>query len=371
MSEPDAAVPVTLLTGFLGSGKTTVLNRLLRRPDMKGALVVVNEFGEVGLDHLLIEASEERFALLDNGCVCCTVRGDLVETLKDIDRRSAAGELPPVRRVLIETTGLADPAPILHTLMAEPQLSARYRLGEVVVTVDAVNGLATLQRHVEAARQAAVADRLLVTKTDLVNPADIAPIERRLRQLAPAAEIAFAVEGDIGSGDVAFEGGGSEGAHAERLAAALARAEAAIAHHAHDSGCGPECGRGGRHHHHDEHAHAHHGIQSYSFVIDKPVDWPAFAQWLDYIAVLKGEDLLRMKGIVNVAGEPERPCVIHGVQHVFHPPVRLEAWPSDDRRTRLVFIVRDIPRQTIERTLIKFAAVNAAEASGPARLTAA
>lgn len=370
MNAPDL-IPVTLLTGFLGSGKTTVLNRLLKRPGMDGAVVIVNEFGEVGLDHLLIETSEERFALLDNGCVCCTVRGDLVETLKDIDARSRSGAIPPVKRVLIETTGLADPAPILHTLMADPELAGRYRVGSVVTTVDAVNGLATLEHHAEAAKQAAVADRLLVSKTDLAAAADVTRLERRLQLLSPAAEIIVVNHGEVGPSDI-LDGGASDEARALELSASLSRAQSA-AHARHGEACGPDCGHA-HHRDHDHHAHdshAHHGIQSYSFVIDQPVDPAAFGQWLEYIAMLKGEDMLRMKGIVQVAGEADRPMVVHGVQHVLHPPVRLDAWPSADRRTRLVFIVRGIPRETIERTLVRFAALDAASFAIPPARSAA
>ncbi|RUU58256.1 GTP-binding protein, partial [Mesorhizobium sp. M2C.T.Ca.TU.009.01.2.1] len=201
MSAPDRAsdarVPVTVLTGFLGSGKTTVLNRLLREPSLAGAAVIVNEFGAVGLDHLLIEASEEQFTLLDNGCVCCTVRGDLVATLKELDRKSQAGETPPLSRVIIETTGLADPAPILHTLMAEAELMARFRIGGVVTTVDAVNGATTLARHSEAAKQIAVADRLLITKTDLVSNEALGGLRHRLEHLAPAVEQTVARNGEV------------------------------------------------------------------------------------------------------------------------------------------------------------------------------
>ena len=199
MSEADSAlaVPVTILTGFLGSGKTTVLNRLLRRPSLAGAAVIVNEFGAIGLDHLLIEASEEQFTLLDNGCVCCTVRGDLVATLKELDRRSQAGETPPLTRVIIETTGLADPAPILHTLMAEAELVARFRIAGVITTVDAVNGAATLAGHPEAAKQVAVADRLLVTKTDLVSGDALEALRHRLEHLAPTVEQTIARNGEV------------------------------------------------------------------------------------------------------------------------------------------------------------------------------
>jgi G3E family GTPase len=359
---------VTVLTGFLGSGKTTLLNRLLKAPALAGAAVIVNEFGEIGLDHLLIEASEEQFTLLDNGCVCCTVRGDLVATLCELDRRSRAGEIPPLTRVVIETTGLADPAPILHSLMVEPQLVRSFCVGAVVATVDAVNGAATLERHAEAARQVAVADRILLTKVDLA-PADVvAALSGTLAALAPLAERRIAHNGVV-EGDTASLLDGDAVA-VNRPPAWLAGA-AALTPDVHR--CGPDCwhrnGEGravyaadGGAPMVDAVAGNHHGIASWSFVIDQPVEWTAFARWLEYIAVLKGEDLLRLKGLVHVAEHPEQPLVLHGVQHVFHPPVRLEAWPSADRRTRLVFIVRNIPREVIARTLAKFAGISTAAA---------
>lgn len=366
MSGPDPAgslVPVTILTGFLGSGKTTLLNRLLKEPSMAGAAVIVNEFGEIGLDHLLIEASEEQFQLLDNGCVCCTVRGDLVETLKTLHRRAADGELPALSRVVVETTGLADPAPILHTLIAELDLASRYRIAGVVTTVDAVNGPATLERHAEAAKQVAVADRLIVTKADLVDGWKVEALQHRLAALAPAAERCLVADAALET-LLDAETLGHE-ARADRIASWFDKAVQSV--HDHEPQCGPDCD----HHHHDHghhrgHGH-HHGIQSYSFVIDEPVEWPVFATWLDYIAALKGEDLLRLKGLVCVADDIERPLVLHGVQHVFHPPARLGSWPSPDRRTRLVFIVRDIARETIERTLAKFAGVRPAGAAASER----
>lgn len=354
MSDPEPAdglVPVTILTGFLGSGKTTLLNRLLKQPSMAGAAVIVNEFGEIGLDHLLIEASEEQFQLLDNGCVCCTVRGDLVETLKTLHQRAGAGELPKLSRVVIETTGLADPAPILHTLIAEKDLAGRYRIAGVITAVDAVNGPRTLERHAEAAKQVAVADRLVITKADLVDGWTVDALQHRLAALAPAAERCLVADAALET-LLDAETLGHE-ARADRIAAWFDKAVRSLHDHEHE--CGPDCD------HHD-HGHHHHGIQSYSFVIDEPVEWSAFATWLDYIAALKGEDLLRLKGLVCTADDLEHPLVLHGVQHVFHPPARLDSWPSPDRRTRLVFIVRDIARETIERTLVKFAGVHPAAA---------
>lgn len=331
-------IPVTILTGFLGSGKTTVLNHLLRQPGMEGAAVIVNEFGAVGLDHLLIASPDEQFALLDNGCVCCTVRGDLIETLKDLAGRVASGALPPVSRVLLETTGLADPAPILHTLMIEPELATQFRIGGVVTTVDAVNGLATLDRHPEAVKQVAVADRLLLTKTDLAAPDALA---RRLHDLSPTVERIVVRHGAVDAAALLHVA--PIGSRPDNVLAWLGDHGACDHDHSHDH---------------------HHGIQSYSFVIDQPVEWSALARWFEYVTALKGEDLLRMKGLVNVVGS-DRPLVVHGVQHVIHPPVRLDAWPSDDRRTRLVFIVRDIPRAAIERTLAKFACIDAGGSNRP------
>lgn len=359
-ADPLRAIPVTVLTGFLGSGKTTVLNRLLRRPSLAGAAVIINEFGAIGLDHLLIEASEEQFTLLDNGCVCCTVRGDLVATLQELDRRSSAGEVPELTHVVIETTGLADPAPILHTLMAEPGLVGRYRIAGVVTTVDAVNGGSTLDRHAEAAKQVAVADRLLVTKTDLVSSEALGELQRRLAALAPTARQSFAHNGEADFDIMDNQHLGAAG-DPERIAAWLEMA-------GHE--CGADCAHDHEHHHDHHHGHVHHGIQSYSFVIDEPVEWAAFARWLDYVSALKGQDLLRLKGLVHVTDQPERPLVLHGVQHVFHPPVRLDAWPSADQSTRLVFIVRDIERETIARTLTKFAAIDAASIRAPSRAAA-
>jgi G3E family GTPase len=349
-------IPVTVLTGFLGSGKTTVLNHLLRQPGFGGVVAIINEFGEVALDHLLVESSEDRLALLDNGCICCSVREDLIETLADLASRRAAGTIPPFHRVLIETTGLADPVPVLHTLMTAPGIVGLYRVDGVVATVDAVNGAHTLDAHPEATRQIAVADRLLVTKTDLASDAALQRLERRLTAINPVAARSHVRGGAVDPATVLDAGLFDPLARSADVVRWFEAASHA-ANHSHD-----------RAHHHceDEHCdhdshHAHDaGVASYSLIIDEPVQGEAFARWLNYVAALKGEDLLRFKAIVNIAEQPDQPMVVHGVQHVFHPPITLAGWPSPDRRSRLVFIVRNIPRDIIENTLCKFASISRA-----------
>jgi G3E family GTPase len=328
---PSAAlIPTVLVTGFLGSGKTTLLNGLLAHPDMRDTAVIVNEFGEVGLDHLLLETAFEDAVLLQSGCICCTVRGDLVDTLTTLIERRERGEIPFFTRVAIETTGLADPAPIVHLLMTEPSLIGCYRLERVVTTVDAVNVESQLAQHFEPAKQAALADRLVLTKTDLVAPAESARLTARLRAVNPTAPIVPVVNGRI-SPDALFAGTGSDGA------AWLHEAESAETGD-HDHGA-----------HDGEHAGHTHGILSFCLVREAPVPWPALKSWLVSLASLRGPDLLRMKGIVNVAGR-DRPVVLHGVQHVFHPPQELARWPSEDRRTRIVFITRGIGEERIGKS---------------------
>jgi len=363
MSAADRATlrPVTVLTGFLGSGKTTTLTRLLKAPEFAGTVVIINEFGEIGLDHLLIETSEERFALLDNGCVCCTVRDDLVETLLGLAARAKSGELPAFRRVVIETTGLADPAPILHALMADGRLTAAYTIDGVLTTVDAANGLATLGAHGEAVKQVAVADRLLVTKTDLVSATAQASLLARLSALNPTAEIILSQDGD--APPMALVGAASESCADDDVVDWFQRVAAPSRFRAegHDEPCAnPRC-RDPRH------GFAHGAnISTFCLAIDEPVRWAAFKQWLEYLAMLKGEDLLRFKGLIHIAEQPQTPIVVHGVQHVFHPPRELERWPSEDRRTRLVFITRAISRAVIESTLSKFVVIDATHIRSPA-----
>lgn len=338
-------IPVSLLTGFLGSGKTTVLNHILHHPGMEKSAVIVNEFGEVGLDHELTVTGAEDMVLLNSGCLCCTVRGDLVNTLRDLMMLRLREDVPSFERILIETTGLADPAPILHTLMSDQLVTNYFRLDGVIATVDAVNGEDTLNRQFESVKQAAVADRILITKTDLVEDAVTASLEARLDAINPAAPRMKVVNGEVDP-DVLFNAGlfnpASKGPDVERWL----QDEVYADEHKHDSGHGHDHDHA---HEHDVNRHDDH-ISSFCVTYDEPLRLDALEQWFDTIMMLRGPDLLRIKGIVNVA-EMDKPVVIHGVQHVFHPPAVLDAWPSEDRRTRIVFITRDVERKTIEDTL--------------------
>ena len=342
---PVDRIPVSVITGFLGSGKTTLLKHLLPQPAMADTAVVINEFGEVGLDHVLVEASNDDTVLLSSGCLCCTIRGDLVDTLRRLFFRRRAGEIPPFKRVVIETTGLADPAPVLHTLMRDPLVSECYRLDGVIATVDAVNGMDQLDRQMESVKQAAVADRLLLSKSDIAAPSAIAALERRLRALNPAAPILPVQHGAIDAGAILNCGlynPESKSLDVRTWLHAEAYAGHDHAHHGHDHH--HEHGTG----HQDPHDVNRHDARIGACVIDwdRPLDWGVFIDWIEMLIAGHGENLLRIKGIVNVAGEAA-PVAIHGVQHLFHPPVMLEAWPDADHRSRIVFITRDIPREAL------------------------
>jgi len=334
-------VPVTIITGFLGSGKTTLLAKLLRHPSMGQTAVIINEFGEIGLDHELIETSDETDVTLMGGCLCCTVKGDLIDTMQRLYVQREFGEVPRFERLVIETTGLADPAPVLQSIMADRELQRCYRLDGIATLIDAVNGLDTLDRHLEALKQAAVADRLVVTKTDVASPDGVNTLRAKLVDLNPAARILKVDHGDVAP-DLLLDAGifdpTSKSPDVERWLN-----EEAYTYH---------------HHHHDDHGHHHHDINRHdehirAFCIrhDQPIPSAAAGFFLDILMAERGSDLLRVKGLINIAEQPETPMVFHGVQHVIHAPAYLEAWPSEDRDSRLVFIVKDITKEQIERLL--------------------
>ncbi|MBV9863230.1 MAG: GTP-binding protein [Alphaproteobacteria bacterium] len=337
----SSRTPVTLLTGFLGSGKTTVLNHVLKQPGMAATAIIVNEFGEIGLDHLLVEKATDDVVLLNSGCLCCTVRSDISDTLLDLFVGRAKGRLPAFARVVIETTGLADPAPILHVLMTDALVGERYMLDGVVTTVDAVNGLATLDGQPEAVKQAAVADRLLLTKADLAGAQALAAIAARLAALNPAAPVQRVVHGEVAPALLFNLGLFDPDTKAVEVQRWLR--DEAFAEHDHD------------HDHAAADANRHdEGIRAFCVTRDRPISWAALSGWLDALASMRGKDLLRFKAIVALSDRPEQPAVLHGVQHLFHPPMLLPRWPSADRRTRMVFITRDLPREMIEQTLAAF-----------------
>jgi len=359
----EERIPVTVLTGFLGSGKTTLLNKLLRRPELADTAVIINEFGEIGLDHLLVEKSDdEGMVTLNSGCLCCTVRGDLVRTMSELFLKRAKGEVTAFKRMVVETTGLADPAPILHTLMTDPLLASRYRLDGVVTTVDGVNGGSTLDNHEEAVKQAAVADRLLLTKVDIADAGPLEALKHRLQHLNPGAPSMTISDGEIDPNAILNAGLYNPDTKTADVKRWL-HEEAYEGSHDHGHG----------HHHHghdhgDEHKHEHgrgeqdpHNvnrhddrIKAFCMTFDEPMSWATVAAAFDALVTYRGPDLLRMKGILNVK-DTDKPVVIHGVQHVFHPPATLEAWPEgDDRKSRVVFITRDIAESTIRKVFASF-----------------
>ncbi|MBM3567121.1 MAG: GTP-binding protein [Alphaproteobacteria bacterium] len=350
-------LPLSLITGFLGSGKTTLLNRVLKRKEMADSAVIINELGEIGLDHLLVERVDGDVAVLSSGCVCCTLRGELEEALRALFIKRQRAELPEFKRVLVETTGLADPAPIVATVLNNPMVSHYFRLDAVVTTVDAVNGARQLDQNAESVKQAAIADRLLITKTDLASADAIESLEARLARLNPAAQRLRAIQGEIDP-DLLFGCGWWEIRNKTGdVRAWLAEETGKDDRHHHDRA---------PHHHGHDHGHDHEvlnhdaRIRHFSLSFDQPLDWNVVATWLEALVGGAGDNLLRMKGLLNLKGE-DQPVVLHGVHHIFHPPVRLGSWPSADRRSRLVFITRDITRAMIEDSYCAFAKMAATD----------
>lgn len=336
MSKTSQPIPVTVLTGFLGSGKTTVLNRLLEDSGLKDTLILINEFGDIGIDHdLVAPLADDAVIELMSGCLCCTIRGDLARTLRDAPWRYARNGKPWFRRVVLETTGIADPLPILQTLVGDPALSGRYRLDRVLTVVDAVHGLDALDRQEEARSQVAVADLLLISKADVADATAISVLSQRLAAINPVAPRRLTRHGRIEGEALLLDA-------APSVAYALADLELAPAD-------GPEH----RHDHdHDPNRHGDH-IRAVTLCFEAPIAGPTLDLWLEALLQLRGPDILRVKGIINVA-ETDRPMVIHGVQHRFEAPILLPAWPSADHRTRMVFITRDLDAKTLEASLAPF-----------------
>ncbi len=355
---PPPPFALTVITGFLGAGKTTLLNRLLRDPQLAETLVIINEFGEIGLDHLLVEASDNDMILMSSGCLCCSIRGDLVTTLEDVLRRTDNGRMPPFRRVVIETTGLADPVPVLQTILQHPYLRMRFCLQGVVTLVDAINGEATLNTQEEAVKQVAVADRLVLTKTDLSDDAGRQASGARLRQrllaLNPAAPLLDAARGEATAAALLdcglYDPDGKtadvrQWLGAEAFDAPHDRADSAATTHVDEPA--PHSPHTRQPHGHDVNRHDAR-IRAFCLTSKTPMRHAGFGLFLELLQQAHGPKLLRVKGIVCLDDDVTRPVVIHGVQHVFHPPVRLEKWPDADTRTRIIFILRDLAPAFVE-----------------------
>lgn len=348
----ETRIPVTLLTGFLGSGKTTLLNHWLRDPALADAAVIVNEFGEIGIDHALIASSNDNTIELTTGCLCCTVQGDLVETLRDLRAKRSAGHIAAFDRVLIETTGMADVIPVIQALMTFP-VARSFRLNRVLTVVDAVNGPGTLAAHPEAVKQVAVADAVIVTKTDLPG-ARVTALEEELAQINPGAarvvcDLTTRPDTLVLDGpDVYAASVGPEQARQWLNAAPYARG------HEHEHG--QDHGDGSAHvhvhvheHSHEhvhKHAHRHTQIDSFCLNFDEPLQWPQVSAWLDALVMAHPDELLRVKGILHIAGH-DRPIVLQAVQRLFHPPAELPGWPGTDKTSRMVFITKGLSKDYV------------------------
>lgn len=349
------SIPVSIITGFLGAGKSTLLNRLLKDRQLSDCAVIINEFGDVGIDHMLVETSGDQMVELSDGCLCCTVRGELVDTLASFIDMMQTGKMKPISRVVIETTGLADPVPVLQSVIGNPVLAQNFHLDGVVTVIDALNGMPSLDNHEEARRQAAVADRLVISKTTMAEASDVNALAARLMTINPNARIVDADGEEAGKAALLQAGYFDVTAKSPDVARWLAQEDKASEHH-HGHEHGDHAHHEHDHHHgHDHHGHHAHGqhahddvnrhdasIRSFSIVHDQPIDRNAVAMFVDLLRSAHGEKLLRMKAIVMLSDDPSRPLVLHAAQSTLHPPARLEAWPGEDRRTRLVLITKDL-----------------------------
>jgi G3E family GTPase len=358
---PPESVPVTIITGFLGAGKTTVLNRLLRDPALANAVVLINEFGEIGLDHLFVEKIDGDMIMMASGCLCCTIRGDLIDALENLLRRRDNGRIRAFDRLIIETTGLADPVPVLQTIMSHPYLLLRFRLDGVVTIVDAINGEATMDTYSEALKQIAVADRLVLSKVDLIQSEaqkiGLARLRARLAATNPTArlldnsailETKYLLDAGLYN-PVTKSSDVSRWLNAERLIEKAESSEKASA-----ISSGHEHAHGSPHSKADLNRHGE-SIRAFCLVSDTPLAPAACDFFLEILRGAHGPNLLRVKGVIALADDRSRPLVIHGVQHIFHPPVRLDAWPDSDQRTRIVFIVKDLSAHFVEGLYAAFA----------------
>jgi len=346
-------IPVTILTGFLGSGKTTLLNHLLGHPDLKDSMVLINEFGKVGIDHLLVERLGEDVVLLESGCLCCSLRGEMAMTMTDLYVRREEGALPPFDRILMETTGLADPAPILQNMMLDPMLSRMYRIDGVICVVDAVNGLETLNQHSVSVKQAAIADRLLISKQDIAEKSTVDLLLTRLTELNPAAQAMPVSQGAIDPKQILNCGLFDSSTRIPEVARWL-NAEAYQAPETHDHEHDEDHEHEDHHHEHD-HDHSsdvHHedGVSSFVVTYDQPVDENKLMRAIAELIQDYSDKLLRIKGILNFKGT-DTPLIIHGVQHLLHPLASLASWPDEDHRTRIVFITRDLDPNIVKHAL--------------------
>ena len=349
MTSGSALTPVNVLTGFLGSGKTTLLQRLLRSPRMARTAVLINEFGDTGLDHLLVQKVDESVVLLQSGCICCSIRDDLKSALRGLLGRRERHEIPAFDRVVIETTGLADPGPILYTLLSEPLIRHHFQLGNVITTVDVVNAELHLSRNREGVKQVAAADRLVLTKSDLAEAGQTAAVRDELARLNPSARLWDAAQGAI---DVDFlldvlPYESPPGPARHRMEDESPRERESIA--------GKPAAPGELRRHVDS-------VSSFSLILDRPMDWTAFGIWLSLLLNRHGDDVLRVKGILSVEGI-QTPVFINGVQHIVHPPQHLERWPTQDHRSRIVFITRGIDQGRLRRSMEAFCRLRVTELS--------
>jgi len=339
-------IPVTLVTGFLGSGKTTLISKLLLHPDMRRVAVVINEVGEIGIDHDLVTLSSENITLLANGCICCSVRTDLQETLRDLFAQRRVGEVFDFDRVIVETTGLADPAPVVQTLASDTLLAAHYRLDGLITLVDGLHGVGQIDQQTEAVKQIAIADKILLTKTDLTSADHLETLCGRIRQLNSQSPIEFIRQGEVDPKRLIDLGLSSSRASLKTL---QFLGEALTDDAVSADGAGRYLG---------QRSAAHNAaVKTLSLRFTEPFEWLSFSSALELLTTLRGSDLLRMKGIVNVDGDP---VVVQGVQHIIETPVKMDRWPSEDKDSRLVFIVRNMELEVIRNLFQAVGAIKSA-----------